>query len=375
MKPIQRYWFGEVFLGRPYVIQRFVLMVLAFDLWLRWIPSGAKYGVAGFNVAHFPVLEGFVPSSAFYLGVVAFTGVLALSQALYRPHPIAMTFVFVGYTLGWACSLLDWSAYHYLISLYLVTFVFFPMVSARAAFSHSDRAPLGSAWGYVLFCVTTSIVYFYVAAWAAAAGDPYWLPMVCSGAYAVASMQDRSRSSAARIATPALMIAPVALHVTTPFGGLFSFTMIAIAFFVFAPPRLMNALGRIATVPARVWFEDDSPRGLDDRAATTFYSSLIGLVLAPIVGAFVDLPGVKTGCALTALVMLLVMGRQLYLTPTRRPWWRVASLFGASLAFFVVVTASDVRVGFYQQGAFEAARRGDLETATEFERKAERFSR
>ena len=45
----------------------------------------------------------------------------------------ALALVALGYTLGWSCSLLDSVPYHYLLSLYLVCFVCFPMLSARAA--------------------------------------------------------------------------------------------------------------------------------------------------------------------------------------------------------------------------------------------------
>ena len=130
MNALERYWFGDVALARPYVLVRFVLALLAFDTWVNLIPEGAKYGVGAFNVAHFPWFEDFVPTSSFYLGVLAFTGVLALSQALYRPHRMAIVFVALGYTLSWSCSLLDSVPYHYLLSLYLSCFVFFPMLSA-----------------------------------------------------------------------------------------------------------------------------------------------------------------------------------------------------------------------------------------------------
>ena len=93
MKPLERYWFGDVALARPYLLARFVLVLLAFDTWLNLLPEGAKYGVGALHVAHFPALSDFVPSSAFFLGVLAFTGVLALSQALYRPHRIALTLI------------------------------------------------------------------------------------------------------------------------------------------------------------------------------------------------------------------------------------------------------------------------------------------
>ena len=86
MNALERYWFGDVALARPYVLVRFVLALLAFDTWVNLIPEGAKYGVGAFNVAHFPWFEGFVPTSSFYLGVLAFTGVLALSIGKNTKH-------------------------------------------------------------------------------------------------------------------------------------------------------------------------------------------------------------------------------------------------------------------------------------------------
>ncbi|MFZ1863140.1 MAG: hypothetical protein WAU39_02865 [Polyangiales bacterium] len=374
MISLQRYWFGPVALVRPYLTLRFVLVLLAFDTWLNMIPEGAKYGAAAFNVAHFPWFQGFVPSSAFYVGVLAFTGVLALSQALYRPHRIAIFFVAAGYTLGWSCSLLDSVAYHYLLSLYLVCFGFFPMLSARSAFSRSERAPRGSAWAYVLLCVTTATVYFYVAAWAAAEGEPYWLPMLCCTAYLAASMQDRSELPAARAVIPVLGLAPIAFHLALPGPDWLSVYMIGIALVVFAPEAPLHQLGKVLTRPARNLADEPSSGGLDERASRLFYASLIGLVVAPMVSMFIDLPGIKTGCTLTAIAMLLVMGRQLYLTPRWRPVWRVASLIGGCIALWIVMTASHVQFDYYQRGALDADRRGDHDAALRLREKAERHA-
>lgn len=375
MKPLERYWFGDVALGRPYLLVRLVLALLAFDTWLNLIPEGAKYGVGAFNVAHFPWFDGFVPSSSFYLGVLAFTGVLALSQALYRPHRIAIVFVATGYTLGWSCSLLDSVPYHYLLSLYLACFVFFPMLSARAAFSRSQQTPTGSAWAYVLFCVTTAIVYFYVAAWSAAEGEPYWLPMVCCAGYLVATMQDRLALPALKTAVPVLAAGPIALHLTTQQSGWFPLYMIGIALIVFAPTAWVHSVGRALTRPARNLVEERGDGGLDERASQVFYASLVGLVVAPMVSMFVDLPGVKTGCTLTAIAMLFVMGRQLYFTPRFRPLWRVASLFGGCIALWLTVTGSTARFDYYRNGALDAESRGDHEAAMIYREKAEQYAR
>ncbi len=374
MKPLERYWFGDVALARPYLVLRFILALLAFDTWLNMMPQGAKYGVGAFNVAHFAWLDSFAPSPGSYLGVLAFTGVLALSQALYRPHRIAIVLIAAGYTLGWSCSLLDSVPYHYLLSLYLVCFVFFPMLSARAAFSRSDRAPRGSVAAYVLFCVTTAIVYFYVAAWSAAEGQSYWLPMVCCIAYLIASMQDRAELPALRMAAPLLVAAPVAFHLLAPPQGWLPVYMIGIALVVFTPTPWIHSVGRELTRPARSLVEGRSADGADERAAQVFYLSLVGLIVAPMVSMFVDLPGVKTGCTLTAFAMLFVMGRQLYFTPRWRPLWRVASLFGGCLALWITVTTSSARFDYYREGALDADRRGDHDAAMMFHEKADRYA-
>jgi hypothetical protein len=375
MKALARYWFGDVGLCRPYLLLRFVLGLLAFDIWLSLIPEGVKYGVGGFNVAHFAWLDGFVPTSAFYLGVLAFTGVLAVSQALYRPHRIAIMLIAAGYTLGWACSLLDSVPHHYLLSLYLISFVFFPMLSARAAFSRSGQPPRGSAWAYVLFCVTTAIVYFYVAAWSAAAGRSYWLPLACCAGYLFATVQDRVTLPALGLAAPILLGAPIAFHLSAAQEGWFPIYMIGSAVIVFAPISWAHAFGLALTRPARNLVEDQAGGGLDERASQVFYLSLLGLAAAPMISVLVDLPGVKTGCTLTAIAMLLVMGRQLYLTPRWRPLWRVASLFAGCVALWLTMTASDTRFEYYRMGALDADRRGDHDAAMLLQEKASRYAR
>ena len=377
MKPLERYWYGNVALARPYLLLRLVLVLLAFDTWLNMMPEGAKYGVGAFNVAHFSWFDGFVPSSGFYLGVMAFTGVLALSQALYRPHRIAIMLIALGYTLGWSCSLLDSVPYHYLLSLYLLCFVFFPMLSARSAFSRSERVPQGSVAAYVLFCVTTAIVYFYVAAWSAARGESYWLPMACCVGYLLVSMQDRLQLPAVRMLAPMLVAAPLTFHLAAPQPGWLPLYMAGIALIVFAPMQWVHSFGRALTQPARGLLDEGEAdeTGLDERASQVFYLSLFGLVVAPMLSMFVDLPGVKTGCSLTAIAMLVVMGRQLYFTPRWRPLWRVASLFGGCLALLVTMSASNARFDYYREGALDADRRGDQEAATMFHEKAERYAR
>jgi hypothetical protein len=270
--------------------------------------------------------------------------------------------------------------YHSLLSLYLVCFIFFPMLSARSAFSRSDRAPRGSVAAYVLFCVTTAIVYFYVAAWSAARGESYWLPMACCVGYLLVSVQDRVELPAVRLIAPMFIAAPLTFHLATPSTDWLPLYMTGIAFVAFTPTQWIHSFGRTLTEPARNLLpdgngDDEERGGLDERASQVFYGSLVGLVVAPMLSMFVDLPGVKTGCSLTAIAMLVVMGRQLYLTPRWRPLWRTASLFGGCLALLVTMSASDARFDYYRESAIDADRRGDQDAAELYREKAERYAR
>jgi len=151
--------------------------------------------------------------------------------------------------------------------------------------------------------------------------------------------------------------------------------MIGISLIVFTPTSWVHPIGRALTRPARNLVEERNDGGLDERASQVFYASLLGLVTAPMVSMFVDLPGVKTGCTLTAIAMLFVMGRQLYLTPRFRPLWRVASLFAGCIALWLTVTTSTARLDYYRNGALDAESRGDHDAAMIYREKANRYAR
>jgi hypothetical protein len=199
--------------------------------------------------------------------------------------------------------------------------------------------------------------------------------MLCCVGYLVATMQDRLALPALGTVIAVLSAAPIALHLTTPEAGWFPVYMIGISLIVFAPTAWVHGFGRALTRPARNLVEERTDDGLDERASRVFYASLLGLAAAPMVSIFVDLPGVKTGCMLTAIAMLFVMGRQLYLTPRFRPLWRVASLFGGCLALWLTVTASTARIDYYRNRAVDAQSRGDHEAAMIYREKADWYAR
>lgn len=125
--------FGGIAPSRLDAMLRFTLMLLAFDCWVDLVPHGGRYGVGEFNVAHFGILDALLPmpTPALYVGSLLFTGVLSFAMALapWRPGLIAL---FTTYTLGWAASMLDSYQHHYLVSLVLFSFMFFPVTKRPA---------------------------------------------------------------------------------------------------------------------------------------------------------------------------------------------------------------------------------------------------
>ena len=79
MRGWNHYFFSPVAAVRPYLLMKGVLVLLAFDAWMKMSPHGSLYGAAGFNVAHFRWIDAVqpVPTPALHVGVVLLTGMLA----------------------------------------------------------------------------------------------------------------------------------------------------------------------------------------------------------------------------------------------------------------------------------------------------------
>jgi hypothetical protein len=113
---------------RAHVFTKVFLAMMALDTWLLMIGHAGRYGVDGFNVAHFAWLDRIlpVPSAGLYVGVLLLTGLLALSIALAGSHPWALFALFLLYTFSWSMSMLDSYQHHYFVSTILLCLVFFP---------------------------------------------------------------------------------------------------------------------------------------------------------------------------------------------------------------------------------------------------------
>ena len=129
-----RYVFGDVAAVRPYLLLRCMLLLLAFDCWIDLIPHAGRYGVGGFNVSHFAMLDWLpTPTPGVYIGAMLLTGWLALVMAI-RPVRLGLGLLFGFYTYGWSMSMLDSYQHHYLVSLLLFSCIFFPTSGSIALF-------------------------------------------------------------------------------------------------------------------------------------------------------------------------------------------------------------------------------------------------
>jgi hypothetical protein len=118
---------------RAYVFAKLFLVMVALDTWMLMLGHSGRYGVDGFNVAHFGFLDRIlpIPSASSYVCVLLLTGLLALSIALGADHWLARFGLFLLYTFSWSMSMLDSYQHHYFVSSILFCLVFFPQLRAR----------------------------------------------------------------------------------------------------------------------------------------------------------------------------------------------------------------------------------------------------
>ena len=131
MSAFERFFYGEHAASRAYLFAKGFLLLLALDTWMLMIGHAGRYGIAGFNVAHFGWLDALpTPSAASYIAVLLLTGLLALVIALTGIRRAPVLLLFVLYTFSWSMSMLDSYQHHYFVSLVLFCLAFFPQASA-----------------------------------------------------------------------------------------------------------------------------------------------------------------------------------------------------------------------------------------------------
>jgi hypothetical protein len=146
---LDRFAFGPVAAVRPWLFAKVLYLILALDVWHTLVAPAWRYGAAGFNVAHFALLDALpMPTRQAYVGMLVIVGALAFVAAFLPRTPRALSIaIAVLYTWGWSCSMLDSYQHHYLLTVLLVTACLFPQHTARDLFGDEagSRAPANPA--------------------------------------------------------------------------------------------------------------------------------------------------------------------------------------------------------------------------------------
>src|SRR3954447_12730269 len=154
------YFHGPYLAARVYLFSKVFLCMVALDTWMLMIGHAGRYGVAGFNVAHFAIIDRVlpVPTPTHYVATLLLTGLLALTLALLGTRPLPLGVLCLLYTYSWSMSMLDSYQHHYFVSLVLLCLVFFPRLSAAP-----ERRALTTGFGYPLLAATIGVLYTFTA--------------------------------------------------------------------------------------------------------------------------------------------------------------------------------------------------------------------
>jgi hypothetical protein len=147
---------------RAALFARGLYALLAADCWVEMLGHAGRYGVDGFNVAHFAWLDFLLPlpSAALYVCLLVCVGVLCAFCAA-GPHIPFLRGAIAGlYTFAWAISLHDAYQHHYLISWLLLAAALIPPAQLRGG-----AYPSGTTYapGVSFACISCAIVYGFTA--------------------------------------------------------------------------------------------------------------------------------------------------------------------------------------------------------------------
>jgi hypothetical protein len=208
---------------RAYAFSKLFLGMVALDTWILMIGHAGRYGVDGFNVAHFGWLDRLmpVPSASLYVGVLLLTGLLALALALGGTHALALAALFLLYTFSWSMSMLDSYQHHYFVSSILLCLVFFPRQQPAPLSKPAKAVPARLGDPLYLLVGSAALGGYALIDWA----DHPWLWFcLCAGTLFIATWL-RSRS---RRALPAQLVSGFGYNLLgASVGVLYTFTSIA----------------------------------------------------------------------------------------------------------------------------------------------------
>lgn len=316
--------------ARLELFARLVLGFFAVDVVANMLAHGGRYGVGGFNVAHFTWLDTLLPnvSPGFYVATMSLAAGSAGLAALLGPRRELVVVAAVTMNLGWAMSLLDSYQHHYLLGLLLVCMIGFSKKSSDA--SQDGEEPRSAPWGYGLTCLTVSNVYVFAAIskaepawrsgvalkqivgerahelialwtelglsveafWLTAGHSTYLVQFFLAGVYLIAPLSTRSRLLT--LVRSVGLIVALSFHIGAEYLELqiewFSYYMLLIAVFFLGPTSHLDWLAETLT---RVW-----QRILESRVGTFLtqlpagFVGVMSALVVVVLSQLIDLPGV-----------------------------------------------------------------------------------
>ncbi|HKU37785.1 MAG TPA: HTTM domain-containing protein [Polyangiales bacterium] len=420
MNAFDRYFFAPFAPARAFLFSRVFLVLVALDAWTLMIGHAGRYGVDGFNVAHFGWLDAIqpTPSAALYVGVLLAAGLLALANALAGPRRAALAVLFLLYTYSWAMSMLDSYQHHYFVSSVLLCLVFFPELHA----SEVQAGKLTRGFGWNLLGATAGILYTYtsiakmdanwidghtltrisaakrvyapLAEYAARFGvsdSAFWsafstsvIPVELSIAitYSIAVRADDSRARWMRNLALLGWFLAMTLHLGAEAMeleiGWFSYYMMLFACAYLLPARAVAVLARTLTWPAQRVAKEladllDPPEAKSAWRVTLTLAAATAITLLA-AGKLLDLPGALPACLIAGLACLALAafairrGRAIQVRPL------LLGSAAASVLMWLAIANSETRWDFYRFLGGDLKRRGEPEAALEAYERGERYA-
>lgn len=429
-----RFWYGEVSAIRPYLLMKFVLLIVAFDCWVLHVRRGWHYGLDGFNVAHFNLLDVLqpLPSPELYVVLMILTGILAFISAFTRPHRGLLAITTLMYTYGWMMSRIDSYQHHYLISLILFAIVFMPKlhvsdlypptVSGKCHGSAKHARNL-SSWAYVLLGVNMAIVYLFTAvaktdndwlsgnvlrsmsfiqeplssvefklAYLGISLDLFWKAVaisvmtgeiVLSASYLISVNRDREKKLFYAITGWVGLLLAAGFHLGLELFdfriGWFSLYMVVIACVYFLPRSLLFKAGSVITLPERK-IRDLLKKSADKRtvitgSVTTGIAILLNASLCIYAGYGLDLPGAVEAGYIGAVLLVISLSYLLFNKQYRNALQYSLVITLSVILMWGAIALSETRFRYYSGLGVYNLRTNELGAALENLEKANIYER
>lgn len=410
---------------RAFFLLRGLCLLLAIDLCFDMVEHGGRYGIGEFNVAHFALLDRWLPlpTATLYVGLLILSAGLALQIALGGAARALRFGLFASYTSAWLISVHDAYQHHYLLSWLLLWAACMPYVTLRRAL---DREPL-SGWALPMTSLSCAVVYSFTAVskseplwrsgdvmrvlthskapgdehpgkfdglrdltlqlgltdrqfWQAIALSTIALQCVIALAYMLAPRRDAQPSRTRVFLVTLGLLGALSFHATAELFhvfeiGLFSYYMMAMAWLLLAPAVSLTPLaGLLARSQEQLLAWWSRARGrvrLPSVGARPI--ELLVVPLFVLLAVLTPLPGAPWAGSTLAAVAL---SRQLWV-------WRRSPRERGSLALQLALTAlalwsslalSPVPFDFYRRTGGELARMGLTEQAIDMYKRGERYA-